>query len=146
MYSARPASLSQACSGPIDGIVEAGGNGVGERDLAGFVLQDVGVRALQHAREPPWKRAACSPRLLLRPPASTPTSSLSCLPGIRRRCRSRWSRRRRRRRSRSAVFFCFEDLRAGFAADDSVEVADHRRIGMRSQHAAEQIMRGAGRW
>src|SRR5882762_11909684 len=35
------------------------------------------------------------------------------------------------------------NLRARFASNDAMEVAHHGRIGMRSEHAAEQIMRGA---
>ena len=39
--------------------------------------------------------------------------------------------------------FRLQNLRPGFASDHFVEVAHHRRIGMRAQHAAQQIMRGA---
>ena len=39
--------------------------------------------------------------------------------------------------------FGFENLRAGFASDDAMEVAHHGWIGMRSEHAPEQVMRGA---
>src|ERR1035438_1239524 len=39
--------------------------------------------------------------------------------------------------------FGFENLDASFASNDAVEVAHHGRIGMRSKHAAQQVMRGA---
>ena len=48
-------SASQACSGPIGRIIESGGNGMGGGDLAVFVLQDVGVGALQDAGRAPVK-------------------------------------------------------------------------------------------
>src|SRR6202034_892519 len=45
-------------------------------------------------------------------------------------------------RGRQAVFF-FENLRAGFAADDAMKVANHGRIRMRAENAAEEVVRGA---
>ena len=39
--------------------------------------------------------------------------------------------------------FGLQDLLAGFLADDAMEVAHHRRVRMRSQHAAQQVVRGA---
>src|SRR6266852_3558619 len=35
------------------------------------------------------------------------------------------------------------NLDAGFASNDTMKVAHHGRIGMRSKHASEQVMRGA---
>ena len=37
--------------------------------------------------------------------------------------------------------FGLANLRAGFASDDPMKIAHHGRIGMRSQHAAEQVVR-----
>src|SRR5436190_3224420 len=39
--------------------------------------------------------------------------------------------------------FRLHNLRASLTADDFMEVADHRRIGMRAEHAAQQVMRRA---
>src|SRR5262249_49788520 len=39
--------------------------------------------------------------------------------------------------------FSFENLRARLVTDDGVEIAHHGGIRVRSQHAAEQVMRGA---
>src|SRR5258706_5825812 len=43
---------------------------------------------------------------------------------------------------RGQTLFRGEDLRAGFAADAGVKIADHGRIRMRAENGAEQIMRG----
>jgi hypothetical protein len=41
-----------------------------------------------------------------------------------------------------AVFF-FEDLAAGFVADDALEVADHDGVGMGAVSGAEDVVGGA---
>ena len=56
------------------GVVEAGGAGVDVGGLAVVVLQDVAQRAVQHAGLAGVKLAACWPRRVPRPPASTPMS------------------------------------------------------------------------
>ena len=37
--------------------------------------------------------------------------------------------------------FALENFRAGFFADDALEIANHHRVGMRAQDGAEQVMR-----
>ena len=44
---------------------------------------------------------------------------------------------------RGQAFFGCEDLRAGFAADAGMKIADHCWIGMRTKNGAEKIVRGA---
>ena len=39
--------------------------------------------------------------------------------------------------------FLLENLRAGFAADDAMEVADHGGVGVRAEDAAEEVVGGA---
>ncbi len=41
------------------------------------------------------------------------------------------------------ALFLFQDLPAGFVADDALEIAHHQRIGMRAIDRAEDVMRGA---
>ncbi len=41
------------------------------------------------------------------------------------------------------TLFRFQNLRARFVADHAMKIAHHHRIGMRSQHRAQQIMRRA---
>ena len=62
------------------GVVEAGGNGVRERDLA-VARPAAGSCRRRAARPatPPRKRAACSPSASPRPPASTPISCTRCV-------------------------------------------------------------------
>ena len=58
-------SFSHACSGPDRGVVEAGGNGMRQLDIAVHILQHIRARALQHAREPcrkPRGMTACGQR------------------------------------------------------------------------------------
>ena len=44
---------------------------------------------------------------------------------------------------RGQTLFGGENLLAGFAADDGLKIADHRRIRMRAENGAEKIVRGA---
>ena len=44
---------------------------------------------------------------------------------------------------RGQALFRGEDLLAGFAADDGLKIAHHRRIRMRAEHGAEKIVRAA---
>ena len=44
---------------------------------------------------------------------------------------------------RGQALFGGENLLAGFAADDGLKIADHRRIRMRAENGAEKIVRGA---
>jgi hypothetical protein len=73
-YSARPMSLSQACSGRRR-VVEAGRDRMGLDDLAVLVLQQVGAVAVQHAGRPAVSEAECLPVSRPSPAASTPISA-----------------------------------------------------------------------
>src|SRR6266478_731316 len=47
------------------------------------------------------------------------------------------------KKMRGQALFRGEDLFAGFAADDGLKIADHRRVRMRAQNGAEEIVGAA---
>ena len=89
-------------------------------------------------------RAACSPSVVPRPPASTP--SIFTLAIVQKRVEQS-------DRIRAAAYACdqqigqplfrFQNLRARFDADHAMKIAHHHRIRMRAQHRAKQVMRRA---
>ncbi len=98
-YSARPASFNRGVLGTDGRIIQSGGDGVRQRDLSGFVLQNVGEGSLQYSGP-----AACESARRVRRARSTASAGfdadeLDLLVGneFDRRCRWRWSHRRRRR-------------------------------------------------
>ena len=114
------------------------------RDLSGGILQHVGIGSLQHAR-----RAAAKTRRMFAQLVAAPSGFdadelhffvldevIENADGIRSAADAGDD-------GSGQFAFGFENLRAGFASDDFVEVAHHGRIRMRAQHAAQQIMRGA---
>ena len=136
--------------GADGGIVEAGGNGMSRGDLAVFVLQNVGVSALENA-------GARSRKTLMGGEASGVFAEFNAAAtrfdadhlyvgiaeeivkeadGIRAAADAG-------EKMRGQALFGGEDLFAGFAADDHLKIADHRGIGMRAENGAEEIVRGA---
>jgi len=133
--------------GADGGIVEAGRNGMRRGDLAVFVLQDVGVSALENT-------GARSRKTLLRGEASGVFTKFSAAAtgfdadhfhagvakeivkeadGIRTAADAGEKMRRQ-------ALFGGKDLLAGLAADDHLKIADHRGIGMRAKDGAEKIV------
>src|SRR5450631_328976 len=125
-------------------VVQTGGDRVRGRDLTRSVLQDVRISSLQNAR----RTAAETSRVLAQSFAESAgfhsdefdffvfEEVVENADGIRSSADAGDD-------GVGKFAFGFADLDACFASDDAMEVAHHGRIGMRSEHAAEQVVRGA---
>ena len=131
-------------------IVESGGDGMRSGDLAVFVLQDVGVGALQDAGARAGKTLrsaeACGVFAeFFAAAAGFDTDHFYV--GVSQEGVEEADRVRAATDTGVEVcgqaLFGGENLFAGFAADDGLKIADHRRIRMGAEHRAEEIVRGA---
>src|SRR5215470_14500925 len=111
------------------------------RDLAGFVLQNVGESSLQNAGSASTKAGG----VIAEPLASSSSFDSDQLDLLvfdevvedANRVRSAAHTGNDRFRQ---LAFCLENLRAGLAADDAMEVAHHGGIWVCPEHAAEEIV------
>src|ERR1017187_335702 len=122
-------------------IIEPRRNRVGRGNLSGYVLQNKGVSSLQHSRMSPVE----SCRVLAQRVAAASSfyadqfdfavfdEFVESSDGVGTPANTGDYRGRK-------LAFCLEYLLAGFLADDAVEVAHHGGIGMRAQHASQQVM------
>src|SRR5664279_243013 len=114
---------------------------MGCRDLSRYVLQNKGVSSLQHSRMSPVE----SRRVLAQRVAAASSfyadqfdfavldELVESADGVGTPANTGDYRGRK-------LPFCLQDLSARLCADDPVEVAHHGGIGMRAQHAAQQVM------
>ena len=123
-------------------VIQAGRDRVGHGDLAVLVLQHVGVRCPAARRAGrPANRAACLPDSMPSPPASTPISRTSSFKnGMKNADRVRAAADARDHHIGQASGQ-LQDLAARFAPDHRLEIAHHRRIRMRPERRAEQVIR-----
>src|ERR1700691_1302484 len=117
---------------------------MGRRDLTGWILQNIRIGSLQNPG-----RTATKPRCML---AESLASSASLDPNqfnvfvFKKVVEDADRVRSPANAGKDGVWklaFGFADLGAGLASNDAMEVANHGWIGMRSEHAAEQVMRCA---
>ncbi len=132
------------------GIVEARGNRMRGGDLSVFVLQDVGVRALQNAgaRAGETLRGAEARGVFAEFfAAAAGFDADHFYVGVSQERVEEADRVGAAADAgiemRGQTLFGGENLLARFAADDGLKIADHRRIRMRAENRAEQIVRGA---
>ena len=135
---------------PDAGIVEPCANAVRERNLAIVILQDETLRPLQHAQAPHFGigeasgvRAAVNtmaarlhtnqPHLLVLQKGIEDAHRVAAA------ANARHNRIGQPTRPLRPILYLANRL----APDDALEVAHHRRIGVRPQDAAQQIMRAA---
>src|SRR4030088_45681 len=111
------------------------------RHLPSRILQQVGVGSLQHARRTAVKTGGMFAQTLAAP-AGLDADELHPLfleELMEDANRIRAAANAGDNRARQFAFG-FEDLHARFAADDFVKIANHRRVRMSAQNAAEKIM------
>jgi hypothetical protein len=126
------------------GVVEAGADAVGELDLAIFILEDVRARALQHAEGTALKTGG----VLFGHDAFAAGFNAKHFDG---RVFEKWIKQANGVRTAAdagdkmvgQAFFFFENLAAGFVADNALEISDHHRVGMRAVRGAQNVMSGA---
>ena len=133
--------------GADHGVVQAGGNGMCERDLPVFVLQHEAVGALQHAGGAAaiargmfadgvaasagfhaHQRDGAIGQERVEDPDGVGAAAHAGEDGVRQ------------------AAFGFQDLAARLFADDFVKIAHHHRIRVRAQHGAQQVIACRRRW
>jgi hypothetical protein len=122
------------------GIIEARGNRMGFLHLAFRILQQIGTRAMQHARRALRDRGGMTQRihaLACRFDAvdihtSIVKERMKHADGVRAAADTGDNQIRQ-------FPFLSQHLRAGFIADDSLKVAHQGRIGMRTYHRADDV-------
>jgi hypothetical protein len=128
-------------------IIETRGNGMGGGDLAIFVLQDVGVGALQNARASASEALvggeACG--VLAKPVAAAASLDTDhfyagILEEFVEETNGVGAATNTGVKMRGQALFGSEDLFAGFAANDGLEIADHGGVRMRAKNGAKEIM------
>src|SRR5208283_449788 len=125
-------------------VIQTGGNRVRERDLARSILQHIRVSSLQNARRPAAKARSMFAQSRAAPTGfdSNQRDFLVFKKVVEDADRVRPSPNASNN-GRGKFAFRFANLGAGFASNDAMKVAHHGRIGMRSKHAAKQVMGGA---
>ena len=125
---------------PDAGIIQPGRNRMRVLDLAVIVHQEIGAVAMQHARPAAGDRR----RMQLRQPVARGLDAENLDAGI---VEERMKQSHRvgaaadagDQRIRQAAFG-FLHLRAGLGADHRLEIAHHRRIGMRARDGADAVI------
>src|SRR5271165_5783515 len=124
-------------------IIQSRRNRMGGRDLSRYVLQNKGVSSLQH---PGPASLSAEPRGMFSQRVS-PSSSfhanelhVAIADELIERTDSVGTPANTSDYGGRQLPFRFENLLARLFADDAVEVAHHGGIGMRAQHAAQQVM------
>ena len=128
-------------------IVEPRRDRVRQRDLPRVILQYIRERALQHARNTAavFRKTRCMLTKLVAATAcfhADEAHTLVVQKFVKRTHGVRAATDAGDDRIGQATLF-LEDLPARLFADDAMEVADHGRIRMRAQYAAQKVMRGA---
>src|SRR5208337_4490653 len=128
-------------------IVEAGGDGMGGGDLAVFVLQDVGVGALEDAGARAGEALMSGEARGVIAEAVAAASSfdadhfhVSVFQEFVEESDGIGATADAGVEMRGQTLFGGENLLAGFAADDGLKIADHRWIRMRTENGTEQVM------
>ncbi len=129
---------------PDGGVVQAGGDRVGQRDLASIVLQEVRVGALQHAGASAVEaggvaaqRRATAARL----DADQPDTRL--IDKVIERANRIGPATHAGQHCRRQPGFLLQDLLLDLLPDHAMKVTDHGWVRMRAEDAAQQIMRRA---
>src|SRR5438477_429536 len=126
--------------GPDRGIIESGGDGVGQFDLAFFVRQQKSFRSLQDAEPSALESRSVFAR------ADSFAASLDADHAHMSILQKRMEQTDCVRAAADAgdeqiwqAFFAFENLPARFNADHALKIANHHRIGMRAEDRAQYI-------
>src|SRR6266478_3791841 len=111
-------------------------------DLTSFVLQYVRIRTLQHARQSPAKSRRMITQLLAAT-SSFDSDQLHLLVSdeVVENSDSIRAAANARNDDRRQFALGFHNLRPRLTSDHSVKIAHHCRIGMRAQHAAQELVR-----
>ena len=125
---------------PDAGIVEAGRDRMRLGDLAFLVLQEIGAIAVQHAGPAAGQRRGMLARLdaAARRLDADDAHALVVEEGMEQAHRVRAAADAGHQRVRDAALG-FHHLRPRLLADHALEVAHHRRIGMRAGHGADAV-------
>ncbi len=133
--------------GADGGVIETGGNGMSGGDLAVLVLQHVGVSALEDAGARTGETLVGGQACGVFAKTLAAAARLDAHHFYVRVLEKFVEEADRVGAATDAgvkmggqALFGGENLRASFAADDGLKIADHRRVGMRAENGAEEVM------